>query len=102
MAVFVTACGGGGGGNGAAATPPPPPPDTTPNPFLFNDLTGAPRDFTIDSDGITISGINAEAAIEVAGGEYSVDGGAFTSLPGTVSSGQTVVVRVTTPSSPGD
>jgi uncharacterized protein (DUF1330 family) len=70
-------------------------PDTTPGAFSFSDQTGVALNTVITSNTITVSGINAPAPISIAGGEYSVNGGAFTSVAGTVSHGNTVAVRLT-------
>ena len=70
-------------------------PDTTPDPFSFISQTGVALNTVITSNAITVSGINVPAPISVTGGEYSVNGGAFTSAAGTVSNGNTVAVRLT-------
>lgn len=70
--------------------------DTTPDPFSFTALTAQALNTTVSSNTITVSGINAPASIGVTGGEYSVNGGAWSSAAGTVSNGQTVSVRHTT------
>jgi len=73
--------------------------DTTPAVFTFVDQTGVALSSVITSAGIAISDINSPAAISIAGGEYSVNGGVYTSVPGTVSNGDTVTVRLTSSSS---
>jgi len=69
--------------------------DTTPDAFTFTDQTGVALSTVIESAAITVSGINSAAAISVTGGEYSINGGAWTSAAGTVTNGQTVKVRHT-------
>ncbi|HEX7764187.1 MAG TPA: hypothetical protein VF433_11330, partial [Cellvibrio sp.] len=69
-------------------------PDTTPNAFSFNTVTGAPVNLVVTSAAITISGINMAVPIGITGGEYSINGGAFTSAVGTVTNGQTVALRL--------
>lgn len=69
--------------------------DTTPAAFSFLDQTGVAVSSTITSAAITVTGINAAAAISVSGGTYSVNGGGFTSSPGTVVNNDAVVVRHT-------
>ncbi|MBL8483619.1 MAG: hypothetical protein JNJ60_15580, partial [Rhodocyclaceae bacterium] len=69
--------------------------DTTPNAFSFNPVTTALPNALVTSGSATISGINAATPISVSGGEYSISGGAFTSASGSISSGQTVRVRLT-------
>ncbi len=78
---------GSGGETGAA--------DTTPDAFSFTPRDGVALGEQVVSDAMTVSGINAAAPIEVTGGEYSVDGGAFTDSAGTVESGQSVILRLT-------
>lgn len=54
--------------------------DTTPDNFAFTDQTNVALSTVIESSAITVSGINAAAAISVTGGEYSINGGAYTSV----------------------
>lgn len=70
------------------------PPDTTPDAFSFNDQSGLPLNAEVTSNEIVVGGINAPAGIDITGGEYSVDGEAFTDEPGTVANGARVRVRV--------
>jgi serine protease len=73
-----------------------PPVDTTPNVFTFVDQINVPVSIEITSAPVTISGINAAAAVSVTGGTYSIGCGAiFTSATGTISNNQTVCVRHT-------
>ncbi len=73
-----------------------PPSDTTPNPFTFVDQSGVARATTIISNSITVSGINAPAAISVLNGAYEINGsGVFVTTPGMVSNGNTVRVSHT-------
>jgi LmbE family N-acetylglucosaminyl deacetylase len=71
------------------------PPDTTPDPFVFTARTDATRGSTYTSNSITVTGINQPTPISVVGGLYSISGGGFTNVAGTVTNGQTVRVRVT-------
>lgn len=73
--------------------------DTTPDAFTFTDVTNQTTSTVVESNAITVAGINAAAAISVTGGEYQIDGGAWTSSAGTVTVGQTVKVRHTTSAS---
>jgi hypothetical protein len=94
LLALLTGCGGGGSGSGS--TPPPPPtPDTTPDAFAFAAQSGTALSTVVASNEITVAGINASAAVTITGGEYSIDGGAFTSAAGTVANGQKIKVRVT-------
>jgi hypothetical protein len=72
-----------------------PEPDTTPDPFSFTDLTNAQLNTVVTSNAITVSGINTATNISISGGTYSVNGGPYTSAPGTVSNGSTVRVQLT-------
>lgn len=92
---LLAACGGGGGKGGGSQPPPNPPPDTTPSAFAFTAQTGVERSTVIASNEVTISGIDANAAVTITGGEYSVNGGAFTSAAGTIGNNQPVRVRLT-------
>lgn len=69
--------------------------DTTPNPFTFTDQTGVALNTLITSNTTTVTGINAGASISITGGQYSRNGGAFTSSKGTVWNGNTIQVRHT-------
>lgn len=73
--------------------------DTTPDPFSFVDQSGVALSSMITSDPVTITGIDAASAITVTGGTYSINGGAFTSDPGTVESGDEVRARHTSSAS---
>lgn len=86
LSLFIAACGGGGGGGSS---------DLTPNSFSFSAEDAVERGATIESDPITVSGIDKAVTISVTGGEYSINDGAYTSTAGTVSQGQTVKVRLT-------
>jgi hypothetical protein len=70
--------------------------DTDPDPFNFASLIDQPLNTVVVSNAVTITGINAPAPVSVVGGEYSIDGGVFTSAAGTVTNGQEIAVRQTT------
>ncbi len=76
-------------------------PDTTPDAFSFTDLTNQVLSTQVESNTITVAGINAATAITITGGEYQINGGGWTSAAGTVTNGQTVKVRHTTSASNG-
>jgi len=67
----------------------------TVDPFVFSAQDGVPTSTDIDSNTILVSGNDFPVAISVTGGEYSINGGGFTSSPGTVSAGDAVQARVT-------
>jgi hypothetical protein len=66
---FLIVAGGGG-------------PDTTPDAFSFTDQTNVALSTVITSASITVSGIDTATDISVTGGQYSINGGVFTSSPG--------------------
>lgn len=69
------------------------PPDTTPNTFAFSGVTNAEPGIAVVSPAVEITGINTATAISITGGEYSIDGGGFTTAAGTINNGQTLTVR---------
>jgi YVTN family beta-propeller protein len=79
--------------------------DVTPEPFTFPDRTDAPLGAAVESDPVTVTGIQGAAPIAVTVGEYAVstDGGnswsAWTSAPGGAGVGDKVKVRLTSPAS---
>jgi len=83
----------------STAAPTPTPSDTTPNAFGFTDVTGARRSSAIESDAITVQGIDAPAPVSVTGGEYRIDAGAWTASPGSILVGQSVRLRLTSSAS---
>src|SRR5687768_9172563 len=93
--IAFAACGGGGSSTA------PPPPDSEPNAFTIQAASDSPRGTAVSSQAVMITGINMPANVSISGGEYSVNGAAFTSAAGTVSNAQTVVVRVTSAATPG-
>lgn len=68
--------------------------NSTVNPFSFNPVTGAPLSTFIMSNGISVSGPDIPVAISITGGLYSINGGAFTSSPGTINATDTVIMEV--------
>jgi hypothetical protein len=75
--------------------------DTTPDAFSFTDLSDQVLSTQVESNVITVAGINAAVAISVTDGEYQINGGAWTIAAGTVTNGQTVKLRHTTNASNG-
>jgi hypothetical protein len=65
-------------------------------PFSFSPVSGAPINSYAVSNAITVTGIAGSVSISVVGGEYSIDGGAFTATSGTVGVNQQARVRVIT------
>lgn len=71
------------------------PEDTTPNAFTFTDVTGAAISTAYESNTITVAGITAPASMTITGGQYSKNGGPYSSTTTTVVNGDTVKVKVT-------
>jgi hypothetical protein len=72
--------------------------DITPNPFTFEDVVDVMPGTSQVSNAVLVTGINGPAPIAVfedASSQYAINGGAWTSAPGTVVNGQTVRVRHT-------
>jgi hypothetical protein len=67
----------------------------------FTSVSGAAVSSTQMSNPITVTGITTPAVISVTGGQYSINGGAFTSAAGTVKPGDQVSVQMTAPSTYG-
>lgn len=78
--------------------------DKTPNLVSFPSVIEAVAGSKVVSAPVTITGIDADAAtaISVSGGEYSIDGDAFTSAAGTVRLNQKVVLRATASATLGE
>ncbi|PUA26881.1 MAG: hypothetical protein B0W54_20885 [Cellvibrio sp. 79] len=70
-------------------------PDSTPDAFSFTTKTGAAINTAYTSDAITVKGIDTTVPVSITGGEYSINGGAFTSAAGTVVVNDTVSVKTT-------
>jgi hypothetical protein len=73
--------------------------DTTPNAFSFTPQTNVALSTAITSNSITVSGINTGTAISITGGQYALNGGAYTATAGTVNNGDTVTLRLTSSAS---
>ncbi len=76
------------------------PADTDPDAFSFAPQTGVALGAAIVSAPATITGINTATPISVTGGEYAINGGAYTSTAGTINNNQTVTVRQTSSAAP--
>jgi hypothetical protein len=70
--------------------------DNSPDAFSFTDVTGATTSTVYESNTITVAGlgVSVSADVTITGGEYSKNGGAYTSDPGTAENGDEFVVRV--------
>ncbi|WP_143247587.1 hypothetical protein [Agaribacterium haliotis] len=67
--------------------------DITPDETSFISLTDLARDQLVESNLITINGVNSLVPVSIAGGEYSIDGGEYTKEPGHVAEAQTIKLR---------
>ncbi|WP_419632238.1 hypothetical protein, partial [Thiolapillus sp.] len=63
------------------------PVDTTPDPFSFATVNGVQYDprVTTESEVVTITGIDAPAAVSIQGGEYRINSGSWQSAAGQIS-----------------
>lgn len=69
-------------------------PVQAPEAFTFSERTNVPAYTFITSEAVTLSGFTGSLPISIDnGGQYSIDGGAFTNAAGNISVGQTLVVR---------
>lgn len=68
---------------------------TTPLPFSFPATVDAAPGSVQTSAAVNINGINQPSTVTVVGGSYSVNGGPFTTAPGTISNGQALRLRQT-------
>ncbi|MEN4053649.1 tandem-95 repeat protein [Sulfurimonas sp. NWX79] len=69
--------------------------DTTPDAFTFTDVVDVNKTATptVDSNTITITGINTDVPISVDGGEMNVNGVGFTTTATTINPNDTLVLR---------
>lgn len=77
------------------AQPATTPGDGTPDAFTFATQTGVEPGSVVTSAAVTISGYDTPVNISVVGGEYSINGAAFTGSPGGLSPGDAVSLRHT-------
>jgi hypothetical protein len=72
--------------------------DSDPTPFTIPPANNVLRNTLVTSSAVTVTGFTVPTPISIVGGEYSLGNGAFTSAPGIMSPGQTLRVRVLSPS----
>lgn len=85
---------GGGGDHWEVTTTGP---DTTPDAFSFTDQTGVALSTLIESNTVTITGIDTAANVSISGDgspEFRIAGGSWVTS-GTITSGQTLQLRLT-------
>ncbi|CAG0960163.1 Serine/threonine-protein kinase PknD [Burkholderiales bacterium] len=68
---------------------------TTLVPFAFTPKTNVPRASEQTSNPVTLDGLAGNQPISVANGAYSLNGAAYTTLPGTATNGDVITVRHT-------
>lgn len=76
------------------------PADTTPDNFDFLDRSNVSLNDVITSNTLVIPGIDAETAISITGGEYSINGLAYTAEPGSINETDSIQLRVTSAATP--
>ena len=91
LTLLLMACGGGGSDSTVNL---PPEPDTIPEQFNFVDVTSQSTDSEIVSEPIIVTGIDSPSPISIEGGEYSINGAAFTADSGIVKNNDEVVVKL--------
>lgn len=74
---------------------PEPKPDTTPDPVSFTPATGTELNTVTESNQVTVQGINISVAVSITGGEYKIGAGTYTSVAGTLKSGDKIQLRTT-------
>lgn len=70
-------------------------PDRVPSSFSFTPLLSVERSAEVSSNAVTPVGFNSATTISVENGSYSINGGAFTTSPGTVNPGDNVTLQHT-------
>ncbi len=69
--------------------------DTTPDAFTFDAQIDVAFGALVESNTVTISGLDEAAVISITGGEYSIDGAGFTPEDSVIEAGQSVRLRLT-------
>lgn len=70
-------------------------PDSTPDAFDLGQVAAAALGASYESATIVVTGISAPVAVSIVGGEYALNGGAWTAAAGTAEPGDAVTVRRT-------
>lgn len=94
LIALVTLAGCGGSSTEPEKSKVTVPIDTSPEAFSFEHKTEQPLTTLITSNSVKVTGINSSSPISVSGGEYSIDGGAFSDVTSTVNNQQSVTVRL--------
>lgn len=69
--------------------------DITPDTFAFDAQIDVAFGALVESNSVTISGLDEAAVISITGGEYSIDGAGFTPEDSLIEAGQSVRLRLT-------
>lgn len=70
--------------------------DLVPDAFAFTAQTNVARNTQLTSDTVTVQGITGNSPVQISNGSYSRGcTGAFTTIPGTITNGETICVRHT-------
>lgn len=97
----MAGCGGSSGSDAPSLPPtqviPPVTPvaDTSPDAFIFAELSNVGLAMPAVSESVEVSGIDSVTSLSIDGGEYSINGGEFTGENGSVVAGDSIQVRVT-------
>ena len=84
---LLSACGGGGSSSS----------DTTPDEFSITLEDSLPVATLVESESVTITGINKAAEISISGGEYSINDADYTAGTGVINNNDELRIRVLTP-----
>lgn len=74
--------------------------DDAPLPFTFNSVADATASAVVESNTVTISGLEDESVLTVSDGFYSLNGGDFLNNPTTVRNGDTLLIATQSPGNP--
>ena len=88
---ILTACSGGSGVSSTSSNNT----DSTPDDFDLGEEVGVELSTLVESKAVTITGIDTSVDISISYGEYSIDGGAYTSARGSVNKNSVVKLRHT-------
>jgi len=71
------------------------PEDTTPDIFTFSDVNDVNKSATptVESNQVTINGINTPVLVSVSGGFYKIDGGSFTDEDSNITNAQSITLK---------
>lgn len=108
LVTAMAACSGSNDNPPNEPAPPSPAPapapsaDTSPDTFSFTEQIDVAPEAPITSEAITVTGIDDATPVSVEGGEFSINGADFTSEASTISANDSLVLRVTSHTEPGE